>query len=130
MKHRQNLQLNRTKTLFSRRRHDDAKHLERLEQKLAHDNLHRPELVSRMYLKSNLARTSGVIVHVSNLMAVKPYLNMVTLSTNLHRIPTLAVYYAFVLIHCKKHLAGTIERTRIAHRILVFEDVGLVRLLW
>ena len=130
MKHRQNLQLNRTKTLFSRRRHDDAKHLERLEQKLAHDNLHRPELISRMDLKSYLTRISSVIVHVSNLMAVKPYLNMVTLGTNLHRIPALPVNNAFVLIHCEEHLTGTVQCTRIAHRIFIFEDVGLVRLLW
>ncbi len=41
----------------------------------------------------------------------------------------MTVHERLVLIHCKKHLAGTVERARIAHRFLVFEDVGLVSLI-
>ncbi len=108
MRPRQNLQPDRAKVLLSRRRYDDSKHLERLEQQLAHDNLHRPELVSRMDLKTNLARIRSIIMHVSDLIAVNPYLKTVTLGTNLYLIPALAVNYAFVLIHCEEHLTGTI----------------------
>ena len=120
----------KTEVLFGRHYYQGANYfLKGLEQKLTNDNLHRPELVSRMNLKTNLTRISGIIMHVSNLLAVNPYLKVVTLGTNIYRIPAFAVNYAFVFIHCQEHLAGTIQRARIAHRILVFEDICLVRLL-
>ncbi|MBA7602617.1 hypothetical protein ES703_09713 [subsurface metagenome] len=67
-------------------------------------------------------------MHVGDPAAVKPYLNVVGLGENLHRVPPVAVHERLVRIHCKEHLAGAIERARIALGVLVFEDVGLVRL--
>ena len=129
MRPRQNPRLERTETLFSRRRHDDADHLKFFEQQLADDNLHRTELFSLVDLKTNLARIGGVVVYISDLVAVNPYLKMVGLGMNLYRVPAFAVHERLVLIHGKKHLAGTVQRARIAHRFLIFEDVSLIRLL-
>ena len=62
MKPRQNLQLDRTKLLFYPGWHPQTclgvaliAISKRLEQQLADNNLHRPEFLSRMDLKTNLA---------------------------------------------------------------------------
>ena len=130
MKPQRNLPLDRSEVSYGRHYYRGANHfLKWLEQQLSNDNLHRTELVSRMDLKTNLPGVGGIIMHVGNLTAVNPYLKVVTLGTNLYRIPAFTVNYAFILIHCQKHLTGTVQSARIAHRILIFEDIGLVRLL-
>ena len=45
---------------------------------------------------------------VADLDELGENLKVVTLGSNLYRIPAFAVHYAFVRIHCEEHLAGTI----------------------
>jgi hypothetical protein len=80
-----------------------------LEQDFANDDFHRTELLSRVDLETDFAGISRVVVHFGDLPAVEPNLNVVTLGTDLHRIPVVSVYYRLVPVHRDEHFTGTVK---------------------